>query len=163
MHSKKGRVKRNMSFTALPAVLDPALVDSISNAGQTLVQEMQLESTLHVSATQRFECFQKYGALEVLQAPSTAVDNAAAHLTGGVDDSLIISSTPTSVVMLRTANHGGSSSAGLFKVPAAGAVPEAAACYATPPEGAVGDSELAEGVGRALRSIPGNSRAVDSR
>jgi hypothetical protein len=41
-------------------------------------------------------------------------------------------------------------------------VPEAAACYATPPEG-TSEGELAETVGRALRGAPNSSMTVDSR
>jgi hypothetical protein len=65
------------------------------------------------------------------------------------------------VIMLRPAKNAASSSSSnsLVKVAAARGVPEAAACYATPPEG-TSEGELAESVGRALRGLPGSSSST---
>jgi hypothetical protein len=86
--------------------------------------------------------------------------------SNGNDGSFRSSSGTTAVIVLRTAHtDGNNNSSSLVKMTQSGSargVPEAAACYATPPEG-TSEGELAETVGRALRGAPNSSMTVDSR
>ncbi|WIA33841.1 hypothetical protein OEZ86_006946 [Tetradesmus obliquus] len=105
---RAGRVKRQVSCSALLVPVDIPVVDMWDTARQSITHELQVESALHVSAVQRFECLQR-------------------HYSGSADDSVA-----TAMLTAPDVAHHSSS---LVTITAAAAVPEVAACYATPSEG----------------------------
>jgi hypothetical protein len=58
--SRTGRVRRQVSCSALLIPVDPSVVGALDKAGQSNSHEMVVQSALHVSAAQRFECMQRY-------------------------------------------------------------------------------------------------------
>lgn len=105
---RAGRVKRQVSCSALLVPVDIPVVDMWDTARQSITHELHVESALHVSAVQRFECLQR-------------------HYSGSADDSVA-----TAMLTAPDVAHHSSS---LVTITAAAAVPEVAACYATPSEG----------------------------
>lgn len=119
---------------------DPAVdvMHAFQKASQSVAQELVIESALHIPATQRFECFQKYAeALEVDLKTDAAP--ALVEVLASVD----------------TAESGSSSNSGVSTTATPAVIAEAAACYATPPE-APAEREFPQDSRAALRGVQSN-------